>query len=275
MLFDVALQLVATILFQTFAAGNSLFGDGTSVVEMNALLESRFATTNSTTLAEWERSLPSESEKNEIRKLLNFIYSQRTFDSLTGAVVNNYASLKGIMDVTILQKIRRKEEMSEIEAALRKMKSGKATGPGELPVDLLHLAFLDMEKAFDRVPRDLVWYVLRKHGIPEELINRVRVPAGTSIGFPISVGVNRGSALSPLLCVVVVDAISRDLQMAAPWTLLFCGVVILACEDKTELERQAKAWCDRLTLFGLKQDVKKTEYLTTDVNEHGSIKIHE
>lgn len=68
-MFDVALQLVATILFQTFAAGNSLFGDGTSVVEMNALLESRFATTNSTTLAEWERSLPSESEKNEIRKV--------------------------------------------------------------------------------------------------------------------------------------------------------------------------------------------------------------
>ncbi|VDO92433.1 unnamed protein product [Heligmosomoides polygyrus] len=45
-------------------------------------------------------------------------------------------------------------------------------------------------------------------------------------------------------------------------------------EDKTELERQEQEWCDRLALFGLKLNVKKTEYLTTDVNEHGSLKIN-
>ncbi|VDP61185.1 unnamed protein product [Heligmosomoides polygyrus] len=49
---------------------------------------------------------------------------------------------------------------------------------------------------------------------------------------------------------------------------------MLACEDKAELERQAQEWCDCLALFGLKLNVKKTEYLTTDVNEHGSIKIN-
>ncbi|VDO73193.1 unnamed protein product [Heligmosomoides polygyrus] len=49
---------------------------------------------------------------------------------------------------------------------------------------------------------------------------------------------------------------------------------MLACEDKTELERQAQAWCDRLALFGLKLSVKKTEYLTTNMDEHGSIKIN-
>ncbi|EYB97211.1 hypothetical protein Y032_0142g2301 [Ancylostoma ceylanicum] len=34
----------------------------------------------------------------------------------------------------------------------------------------LHLAFLDMEKAFDRVPREVIWYALRWHGVPEEFI---------------------------------------------------------------------------------------------------------
>ncbi|VDO66032.1 unnamed protein product [Heligmosomoides polygyrus] len=91
--------------------------------------------------------------------------------------------------------------------------------------------------------------------------------------FPISVGVHQGSALSPLLFVIVVDAITRDLQRSAPWTLLYADDVMLASEDKAELERQAQAWCDRLVLFGLKLNVKKTEYLTTDLNEHGSIKI--
>ncbi|VDO19603.1 unnamed protein product [Heligmosomoides polygyrus] len=67
------------------------------------------------------------------------------------------------------------------------------------------------------------------------------------------------------------DAISRDL---APWTLLYADDVMLAREDKTELERQAQVWCDRSALFGLKLNVKKTEYLTTDVNEHRTIKIN-
>ncbi|VDP13291.1 unnamed protein product [Heligmosomoides polygyrus] len=48
----------------------------------------------------------------------------------------------------------------------------------------------------------------------------------------------------------------------------------LHVRKKTEFERQAQAWCDRLALFGLKLNFKRTEYLTTDVNEHGSIKIH-
>ncbi|VDP09227.1 unnamed protein product [Heligmosomoides polygyrus] len=69
------------------------------------------------------------------------------------------------------------------------------------------------------------------------------------------------------------DAISRDLQVAAPWTLLHADDVMLTCEDKTELERQAQAWCDRLALIGLKLNVKKTEYLTIDVSEFDSIEI--
>ncbi|VDO69250.1 unnamed protein product [Heligmosomoides polygyrus] len=50
--------------------------------------------------------------------------------------------------------------------------------------------------------------------------------------------------------------------------------VMLACDDKDDLERQVQAWCDRLARFVLKLNVKKTEYLTTDVNESGSIKIN-
>ena len=72
----------------------------------------------------------------------------------------------------------------------------------------LHLAFLDLEKAFDRVPHKVIWYALRKHGVPEELINwvkmlydkpssRVLTTSGTSKPFPIRVGVHQGSALSP------------------------------------------------------------------------------
>ncbi|VDP46650.1 unnamed protein product [Heligmosomoides polygyrus] len=34
----------------------------------------------------------------------------------------------------------------------------------------VHMAFLDLEKAFDRVPCEVIWYALRQHNVPEELI---------------------------------------------------------------------------------------------------------
>ncbi|VDP57441.1 unnamed protein product [Heligmosomoides polygyrus] len=61
------------------------------------------------------------------------------------------------------------------------------------------------------------------------------------------------------------DAITRDLQKPVPWTLLYADDAMLACERKCELERQVHAWCDCLAMLGLKLNVKKTEYLTTDV----------
>ncbi|VDO60178.1 unnamed protein product [Heligmosomoides polygyrus] len=68
------------------------------------------------------------------------------------------------------------------------------------------------------------------------------------------------------------DAIT--LQKPVPWTLLYADDVMLASEDKGELERELQAWCDRLERFGLKLNVKKTEYLTTDVTESSSIKVN-
>ncbi|VDP22515.1 unnamed protein product [Heligmosomoides polygyrus] len=149
----------------------------------------------------------------------------------------------------------------------------------------VHIAFLELEKAFDRVPPEVIWYAVRHHGVPEELIEWVRIlysclksqvqaAAGTSMEFPISVGVHQGSALSPLLFVVVMDAITRDLQKLVSWTLLYADDVMLASDDKDELAQEVQAWCDRLERFGLRLNVKKTEYLTTDVTESTSIKVN-
>ncbi|ETN82467.1 hypothetical protein NECAME_07956 [Necator americanus] len=67
----------------------------------------------------------------------------------------------------------------------------------------VHLAFLDLEKAFDRVPHELLWMSMRLHRVPEEYVrwmkllyakptSVVRCAAGTSRSFP--VGVGRGSS---------------------------------------------------------------------------------
>ena len=38
----------------------------------------------------------------------------------------------------------------------------------------LHFAFIDLERAFDRVPRDVVWWALRKLGVEECLVKNVQ-----------------------------------------------------------------------------------------------------
>ena len=44
---------------------------------------------------------------------------------------------------------------------------------------------------------------------------------GNSKGFEVQVGMHQGSALSPLLFVIVTEAISREFRVAPPWELLY------------------------------------------------------
>ncbi|EYB92579.1 hypothetical protein Y032_0192g1358 [Ancylostoma ceylanicum] len=118
----------------------------------------------------------------------------------------------------------------------------------------LHIAFLDFEKAFDRVPHELIWYASRKHALSEELVEWVRIlqarprsqvqaPVGTSTEFPITVGFHQGSALSPLF-ILVMNAVTRGLQKLTPWTLLYADDVMIAGGGKFELGWQTQAWGD-------------------------------
>ena len=82
---------------------------------------------------------------------------------------------------------------------------------------------------------------------------------------------NQRFALSPLLFITVMYTISGDLQKKPPWSLLYADDVMLACEDKKELEKEVQAWCDRLAAFGLRLNVGKTELCG---ERHERLKLH-
>lgn len=148
----------------------------------------------------------------------------------------------------------------------------------------VHTAFLDLEKAFDRVPHELIWTALRSQNVPEEYVNwvkcmyrgvksTVRTAAGVSRAFPITVGVHQGSALSPLLFITCFDYITRELHTEHPWTLLYADDVALVAKRRPELETQVQLWKDRLDEFGMRLNVLKTEYLESGAQAQGSIKV--
>ena len=51
--------------------------------------------------------------------------------------------------------------------------------------------------------------------------SRVRVGSEYSEEFEVGVGVHQGSVLSPLLFIIVLEALSRDFRVGVPWELFF------------------------------------------------------
>jgi len=103
-----------------------------------------------------------------------------------------------------------------------------------------------MEKAFDRVPRQVTRWALRKAGVDEWLVKAVtamyegaqtvvRTTEGDSKAFNVKVGLHQGSVLSPLLFVVVMEMISRELSAGLPLELLYADDLILMAESEESL----------------------------------------
>nr|GEZ33668.1 retrovirus-related Pol polyprotein LINE-1 [Tanacetum cinerariifolium] len=85
-----------------------------------------------------------------------------------------------------------------------------------------HMAFLDLEKAYDSVPRELVWKTLIDKGtlrrysrvikdMYEVAKTRVRTTVGNTDFFPVEVGLHQGSAISPYLFTLILDELSRGI----------------------------------------------------------------
>uniref|UniRef100_UPI00358E0C29 craniofacial development protein 2-like n=1 Tax=Myxine glutinosa TaxID=7769 RepID=UPI00358E0C29 len=102
----------------------------------------------------------------------------------------------------------------------------------------LFLGFVDLEKAFDRVPRKVLTWALRKLGVEEWLIRvvmamykrartAVRTKDGNSGEFEVKVGVHQGSVLSPLLFVAVMEVLAQNVKEGLPWELLYADDLVL------------------------------------------------
>ena len=89
----------------------------------------------------------------------------------------------------------------------------------------LYMRFVELEKAFDRIPRKVIEWALRKKSLPEVLVKavmslyegsrmKIRVVSGLSEKFGVRIGVHQGSVMSPLIFGIVFDAVTTSKKWA-------------------------------------------------------------
>jgi Reverse transcriptase (RNA-dependent DNA polymerase) len=136
----------------------------------------------------------------------------------------------------------------------------------------LHMIFIDLEKAYDKILRNIMWWALKRKLVPTNyvtlikdkytnVVNYIRACDGESHIFPIKIGLHQGSALSPYIFTLVMDEITKDIQGDIPWCMLFAYDVVLIDESRIGLNQKLELWRQTLESKGFRLSRTKTEYM--------------
>ncbi|XP_037787377.1 uncharacterized protein LOC119582936 [Penaeus monodon] len=102
---------------------------------------------------------------------------------------------------------------------------------------MLHKLFIDLEKAYDRVPRQEVWRCMRKRGVTEKYVRMIQE--------------------------TYKNVTTKVRQIEPLWCILYADDIVLVAETKQEIQKM-EGWRTALESRGLKISRKKTEYFTMD-----------
>ncbi|KAK3540323.1 hypothetical protein QTP70_029591 [Hemibagrus guttatus] len=149
----------------------------------------------------------------------------------------------------------------------------------------LHCVFVDLEKAYDRVPREELWYCMRKSGVAEKYVRVVqdmyersrtvvRCAVGQTEEFKVEVGLHQGSALSPFLFAIVMDQLSEEVRQPSPWTMMFADDIVICSKSREQVEENLERWRFALERRGMKVSRSKTEYMCVNEREgSGTVRL--
>ncbi|KAK3521164.1 hypothetical protein QTP70_000512 [Hemibagrus guttatus] len=141
----------------------------------------------------------------------------------------------------------------EVRKALKRMKSGKAVGPDDIPVEvwkclgeaaveflasLFNRVLENLEKAYDRVSREELWYCMRKSGVAEKYVRVVQDMYERS--------------RTVVRCAVVMDQLSEEVRQESPWTMMFADDIVICSESREQVEENLERWRFALERRGMK-----------------------
>ncbi|KAK3523086.1 hypothetical protein QTP86_013134 [Hemibagrus guttatus] len=96
----------------------------------------------------------------------------------------------------------------------------------------------DLEKAYDRVPREELWYCMRKSGVAEKYVRVVQDMYERS--------------RTVVRCAVVMDQLSEEVRQESPWTMMFADDIVICSESREQVEENLERWRFALERRGMK-----------------------
>jgi len=146
-----------------------------------------------------------------------------------------------------------------------------------------HLLFIDYEKAFDNLQRQILFNILKSRHIPDTLLkatvdiytqNKILINFKNELSKPVEInkGVRQGCRLSPTLFNTYLDEIitkwenqhitsiklSENQQMSK---LLFADDQVVIADTEDNLQKDAHKLNQMITEYGLTISVRKTKWM--------------
>lgn len=144
----------------------------------------------------------------------------------------------------------------------------------------LYICFIDLEKAFDRVPREKLFGILSEYGIRGSLLKAiksiylgskaaVRIDGELSDSFDVDEGVRQGCCLSPLLFIIFMDKIIKHANLEGNVRigevimkiLAYADDLVVMADDAKELQSNVDCLNAACEEFGMKISVGKTKVM--------------
>lgn len=159
----------------------------------------------------------------------------------------------------------------------------------------LYLLFVDFERAFDTVSRDLLWRTLSSKGIPDKIVtlirelyressSRVRFNGKDSQPFSSTTGVKQGCILSPTLFLLLLDSVlektNTEAQNGIQWNISeklndidYADDICLMAHRFNDIEDKLKKLSVNAMKFGLKINLKKTKLMRIGTSSTTPLKL--
>ena len=117
----------------------------------------------------------------------------------------------------------------------------------------LHPVFIDLEKAYNLVPREELYWCMREKLVPEKYIRMVKdtyaqsetvvqCAAGTTEAFPVKKELHQGSVFSPFLFAIIMECLTEEIRERTPWQMMFADYVVLCANSPEEFKPDLEKW---------------------------------